>query len=85
MLTLPVRFPRFVSLTNGTVGHIQPVIVVAEIGEDGAVSEAEVLQDPNSPLSRQVLEEVRKTAASPEKSSPMPRQRQWYINVRIGS
>ncbi len=85
MLTLPVRFPRFVSLTNGPVGHIQPVIVVAEIGEDGAVSEAEVLQDPNSPLSRQVLEEVRKTAASREKSAPMPRQRQWYINVRIGS
>jgi len=85
MLMSPARFPRFVSLTNGPVGHIQPIIVVAEIAEDGTVSEAEVLQDANSALARQVLEEVRKAAISTNRPEATRRQKQWYINVKIGS
>jgi hypothetical protein len=85
MLMAPARFPRNVSLTNGPVGHIQPVIVVAEIAEDGSVSEAEVLQDPNSALARQILEEVRKTAMPANREETPGRQKQWYINVRLES
>lgn len=85
MLMMPMRFPRFVSLTGGPVGHIQPVIVVAEVGEDGKVTEAEVLQESNSALARQVLEQVKKTTSTAGKDNGVPQQKQFYINVQIGS
>jgi TonB family protein len=63
---------------------VQPVIVVAEVGEDGKVLEAEVLQDQNPALSRQALEVVRKASYSPQKEHGVPQQRQLYINLRFG-
>ncbi len=84
MLMTPGRFPLSVPLSAGPVGSVQPVIVVAEVGEDGKVLEAEVLQDSNPALSRQALEVVRKASYSPQKEHGVPQQRQWYINVRFG-
>ena len=85
VLMMPGRFAQFVPLAQGPVGNVQPVMVVAEIGDDGKVLEAEVLQDSNPALSRQALEVVRKTKYPPRKDVGVPQQRQWYINVRFGS
>ncbi len=85
MLMMPGRFPLSVPLSTGPAGNVQPVIVVAEIGEDGKVAEAEALQDSNPALSRQALDVVRKSSYPPTKENGVPQQRQWYINVRFGS
>ena len=84
MLMSPGRFPLSVPLSTGPVGSVQPVIVVAEVGEDGKVLEAEVLQDSNPALSRQALDVVRKSSYSPQREGGVPQQKQWYINVRFG-
>jgi TonB family protein len=85
MLMTPGRFPLSVPLSTGQAGSVQPVIVVAEIGADGRVLEAEVLQDSNPALARQALEVVRKASYSPQQEDGVPQQKQWYINVRFGS
>ena len=85
MLMTPGRFPLSVPLTGGPIGNVQPVIVVAEIGEDGKVVEAEVLQDTDPALSRQALDAVMKSSYPQSREGGVPQQKQWYINVRFGS
>jgi len=77
----PIRFPMDAPESGVARGAVQPVIVLAEIGSDGKVLEAELLED--SPLGAAALGLVRGS------SYPIARggrqQRAAYINVRFVS
>jgi hypothetical protein len=86
MLMMPVRFPQTIGKpSGGPIGSIQPVIVLAEIDDDGKVLDAEVLQDSNPALSHRALEVVKRSTYPPPARSGVPQQRQAFINVRFGN